>query len=219
MSLAEHPVLDDDWLNRNELSLPENLGFSEWSSIGTILKKVEKNAQWWLGDWVNYGERNYGDMYAQAMEETGRSNQTLRNCAFVARSFELYRRRYNLSWSHHQTVASLPLEEQEKWLDLAESEDFSRGELRGRIRNKAPEEAIVSLTRSKADALEAEAGEARRLRQENSELRGRLKLKEQGKGVLEVAPFESAEAHLRALVKGYAPADKKAEFERAWGPL
>lgn len=55
-----------------------------------------------LGDWLNYGENAYGEMYSQVMDETGFSLQTLTNDKYVASKIEIYRRREILSWSHHE---------------------------------------------------------------------------------------------------------------------
>ena len=60
-------------------------------------------------------------MYAPAIEATGKEAQTLMHAASVAGKVEICRRRQNLSWSHHQEVASLLPAEQDKWLDMAES--------------------------------------------------------------------------------------------------
>lgn len=45
------------------------------------------------------------------------------------------RRRAGLSWSHHRTVAKLPPEEGDRWLDIAEAEGLSNHDLEGRIRD------------------------------------------------------------------------------------
>jgi len=62
--------------------------------------------QWWLGDWLNYGERQYGEMYSQAIEEVNLDYGTLRNFKYVSSRIELSRRRDKLSWFHHREVAA-----------------------------------------------------------------------------------------------------------------
>jgi hypothetical protein len=69
------------------------------------LKSIEQSVMWWIGDWLRFGKRRWGDRYAQAMEATERSHQTLRDAMWVANEFDLSRWRDNLSWSHHQEVA------------------------------------------------------------------------------------------------------------------
>jgi phage N-6-adenine-methyltransferase len=64
-------------------------------------------------------------MYAQALDATRFSYGTLRNDKYVAAAFQLSRRRDNLSWGHHQIIASLPPSEQDAALDKAEQEGLS----------------------------------------------------------------------------------------------
>jgi hypothetical protein len=46
------------------------LPFERWQSIGETLKQMERSVMWWLGDWLRYGERSYGEIYTQSIEET-----------------------------------------------------------------------------------------------------------------------------------------------------
>lgn len=94
---------------------------------------AEGSVMWWIGDWLRFGERKYGQMYEQALEATDRSYKTLRNAAYVGNQIELSRRRDNLSWGHHAEVAALDPGQQDYWLDLAETEDLSVMKLRAAI--------------------------------------------------------------------------------------
>ncbi len=118
------------------LTLPENLPFKDWRAIGANLFRAGKALQWWIGDWVNYGEASYGEKYIDAIEVTGREYKTLRNMASVAKSVEVSRRRDNVSWAHHAEVAALSPEQQDDWLDKAETERWTRGELREHLQRK-----------------------------------------------------------------------------------
>jgi len=97
---------------------------------GDKLKRIEGAIHWWLGDWLNYGERAYGEKYSQALDETEFSYKTLRTDSWVAHRIEVSRRRDNLSWSHHREVAPLDLPDQDRLLDQAESGGMSIRELR-----------------------------------------------------------------------------------------
>jgi hypothetical protein len=77
-----------------------------------VLGEIGRACQWWIGDWLNYGERAYGEKYAQGMAATGYELQTLTNMAWVAARVEISRRREILSWSHHAEVAALESDEQ-----------------------------------------------------------------------------------------------------------
>lgn len=127
------------YLEERRLVLPDGLPFDEWQRCGQILFYLERNVSWWIGDWWRYGERAYGEMATQASKDevedmTGCSYKTTLNSAWVASKFEPSRRRESLSFSHHAEVAALEPEEADEWLDQAETQGWSRGELRGRVR-------------------------------------------------------------------------------------
>jgi N6-adenosine-specific RNA methylase IME4 len=115
------------------LELPDGLTFEEWNGIGECLQGVDRSLQWWIGDWLRFGESRYGEKYAQAVEVTGKDYDTVAAAKRVADRFEITRRRVNLSWSHHAEVAALPSEAADRLLDLAEGEGWSRNELRKRV--------------------------------------------------------------------------------------
>ena len=104
------------------LILPEGLPFDDWAALGTTLGRIGRSVMWWLGDWLRYGERTYGEKYAQAINLTGYDYGTLANAVYVAGRVELSRRRESLSFGHHQAVAALSPAQQERWLDAAAPE-------------------------------------------------------------------------------------------------
>lgn len=130
------------------LDLNNGLSYEQWENIGQLINRISKSIMWWLGDWLNYGEANYGEKYTQAVDATGRSYQTLANAGYVAKYVETSRRRESLSWSHHAEVASLKPDEQSDWLDRAEIEGMTSKELRENIKgNGRPEnEKSMMLT-------------------------------------------------------------------------
>jgi hypothetical protein len=107
-----------------------------WSALGPRIAARANASRWWLGDWVVFGERRYGHRYHVAIQATGLDYQTLRNYAVVARRFDPSRRRDNLSFQHHAEVCSLPDHQQDRWLDLAGENRWSKQELRLRIRRQ-----------------------------------------------------------------------------------
>lgn len=108
--------------------------FDEWDRFGAFVSKAEGAVHWWIGDWLNYGEQKYGEMYAQALNEGRFTYGALRNDKWLASRIELSRRHDNLSWGHHAEVAKLGPAEQDRWLDLAEAEGWPIVELRQHIR-------------------------------------------------------------------------------------
>lgn len=122
------------------LDLPDDLSFEQWNGIGAALQGVSRSVQWWIGDWLRYGEKRYGEMYAQAVKETGRDDGALRNLKWVADKFSLSRRRDALTWSHHNEVAGRA--DADELLDVAEREDWSTRELRAEVSRRKAAEAI-----------------------------------------------------------------------------
>jgi hypothetical protein len=115
---------------RSGLSLPDGMSFDSWRELGCRVALVANCSAWWLGDWLIYGEQAYGDRYKQAISDTSLSYQTLRNYAWVARTFPVSRRRDKLSFGHHVEVAALPDEDQDAWLARAEQLNWSCNRLR-----------------------------------------------------------------------------------------
>ena len=118
-------------VSKTGLVFDESLTYDEWELIGKQLQNIHKSIQFWIGDWLNFGERKFGEMYAQAIEETGLDYQTLANYKTVANLVEFTRRRVNLSWSCHREVAFLNPEIQENLLEKGLQEgwhtrDFTR---------------------------------------------------------------------------------------------
>ena len=117
------------------LQFPHSLAFEEWERTGKKITRIVNSSAWFLGDWVVYGQARYSDRYRRAIETARLDYQTIRNYAWVARRFELSRRRDKLSFQHHAEVAALPVDQQDHWLDLAEEAGWSRNQLRQHIRN------------------------------------------------------------------------------------
>jgi len=122
------------------LNIRDDISYEEWEKLGQTLRVYEGGVRWWLGDWLNYGEKAYGEKYAQAMDATEMEYQTLVNVSNVAKKFESNRRRLNLSWSHHAEVAALPPADADEILDKAESEGITKREVR--------KEAVLSKQRN-----------------------------------------------------------------------
>lgn len=142
------------WVPDKEMDL------TEWTAIGQRLGALGRCGQWGLGDWIRYGNAKFGERYARAARITGYDAQTLMNMVYVASRFEISRRRENLSWSHHEALASLQHDGQDYWLDRAAAERLSvsdlRVELRGARRapkSDAEEKDDVAMTRVGGGAL------------------------------------------------------------------
>jgi hypothetical protein len=114
---------------------PEEMEHPEWVATGHGLGEMARVNNWWLGDWVNYGTKRWGEKYAEASQISGCDAKTLRNIACIARRFPASRRRDKLSYSHHVEVSHLTDDEQELWLDRAINEQLSVADLRVELRS------------------------------------------------------------------------------------
>ncbi len=98
----------------------------EWLAAGKAILQTTRNQTWWLGDWWNFGSHEYGQRSKALRDaELSAKFQTFANAGRVSRKFETSRRREDLSWHHHSLVAALPVEDQERYLDLATREGLS----------------------------------------------------------------------------------------------
>lgn len=118
------------WVPVSELELPA------WTEAGRRLGSIGRGVGWWIGDWLYYGNRRFGERYARAKQITGYDVQTLMNMAYVASRFEPQRRREALSFSHHAELAALDSASQDRWLKRAESERLSVRCLREELRRE-----------------------------------------------------------------------------------
>lgn len=111
-----------------------NLQLAQWLDCGRRLGALGRGVAWWIGDWLLYGNERYGEKYVRAARVTGYDVQSLMNMSYVASRFPAGRRREKLSWSHHAELAALAPHDQDRWLDLAETERLSVHSLRLEVR-------------------------------------------------------------------------------------
>lgn len=108
-------------LHKNGLTPIGKPTFTEWQECGVFIQEAEKSVQFWIGDWLNFGEKAWGKKYQEALEKTGLDYQTLRDYKWVASSVPLSLRNDKLSFHHHREVASLPPLQQTHLLSKAAS--------------------------------------------------------------------------------------------------
>jgi hypothetical protein len=131
-------VRDNARSTANGLQLRRGLTYDAWVDVGRRIARISNASAWWLGDWVIYGEQSYGSRYRVALRATALDYQTLRNYAWVARTFAPFRRREGVSFQHHAEVAALPEPDQDLWLERAARLQWSRNDLRRRLRAEMP---------------------------------------------------------------------------------
>lgn len=108
------------------MTFQEELPFEEWQAIGERFGEATKRFSWALGDWLVYGGKNYkkripAEAYEAAEKATGVDRTSLLALATVCRRIPIEKRIANLSFEHHQAVASISNEERRfKWLKFLE---------------------------------------------------------------------------------------------------
>jgi DNA modification methylase len=112
----------------------EALTYEQWATDGKFIEAADGSVAWWIGDWMNYGEKTYGDeKYKQAMEMTGFEYQTINNYRWVASKVQFISRNINLSFAHHHAVAKYEPEQQSLLLGKAAELGLSVKEFRKQI--------------------------------------------------------------------------------------
>lgn len=114
-------------------ALPAFADYAAWADYAPVVGGMVRRSMWLLGDWLRVGEARWGEMYTQAVNDTGLDAGTLRNAKYVAGRIEPSRRRDELSFSHHQEVAPLPPARQDALLSEAAAEQLPVKSFRARV--------------------------------------------------------------------------------------
>lgn len=122
----------------------------QWESIGSTLLLMAHGGQWWIGDWLNIGERQWGKTYQDVAAQMGYKARTLKDWAYVARNVDSSIRIDELTFGHHQLIASMPQRDQVKWLRKAIENDWSISQMREFI-NPNPTPLLSSVDRFMGD--------------------------------------------------------------------
>lgn len=141
------------------LSLAKDLSYAEWEQVGFKLANFGRSMQWWIGDWINYGSKKYGETYKAAIEATGFSYSTVSKFSSISSSFEFCRRRQNLTFRHHAEVLGLDNTQQDELLEIAETEGWSCNRLREEVRKLKNIGQQVDNERDESKELDSEHSE------------------------------------------------------------
>ena len=112
--------------------LSEDIDYETWEKQGAILQSVHRSINWWIGDWILFGEKKFPEKCSQGVFITGKSEPTLRNCAWVCSIFPPEERVYSdLTFTHYLEVAGIKGKEERHWfLQKASDESLSALALR-----------------------------------------------------------------------------------------
>jgi len=118
-------------LTTTGINFRRDISHEEWQDLGKYIRQRVDGYQWAIGDFINAGKEEWGSYYAEASEITNYSESSLRKFSMVAAGFDLFRRRNNLTYSHH--IEALTTDDPDRWLDFAEQENLTVRALREAI--------------------------------------------------------------------------------------
>ena len=123
------------------LNLPPEIQYGAYESLGAFLGEFKSRVNFYLGDWLIFGEGTFGERWAQAAEATGLAEQTLLRIMAICRGVPPSRRRDDVSWSVHAAVYTLPAREQRTWLARAAEHAWGYAELKRAMQAARRDEA------------------------------------------------------------------------------
>ena len=91
-------------LTSNSLVIDNGMVIDEWLQLMDTLGCIEDANAWWIGAGLNQGEKIYGELYAQALDES--KAKSWRNYKWVENKIKVSSR-LDIPWSHHQEAARL----------------------------------------------------------------------------------------------------------------
>lgn len=117
------------------LHIDDDTPIEDWIKIGDYLQLARDSLNFWIGDWLAFGEKKYGEMYPQGVQEaTSKTYEELANCKYVSSKVAPDIRKDTLTWSHHAAVAKLEPDKQKEYLERADREGMSVEHLRNSIK-------------------------------------------------------------------------------------
>lgn len=131
----QQPMLnwEDIVFSRVGMRISKQLDYDEWFRLYGSMDMVNEGSAWAIGDILNYGEKEYGEMYTQAMKSTRRSYTRMAVSKSISATFQYEERKWDLDFGHYEAVASIWRVDRQtasELLDRAESEDLPVPELR-----------------------------------------------------------------------------------------
>lgn len=122
------------------LQFNHDIEYDQWLRLMATLQQLTTAFQFAIGDALNYGQKRYGEKYAQAMDATGCAYQSLANWSWVASHVPITNRVAGLSWTHHRLIAHIGTEQQKQLLESAKARNVSVTEFERELKGEQEEE-------------------------------------------------------------------------------
>lgn len=118
----------------------ENTPIENWIATTEGYMEVEQVIQFRIADCLIFGERKYGERYAQVFNAGAYAEKTLRNWVDVALRIPESQRKFNLSFSIYAVVAFLNEKDRNEILEKAFTERLTVAEVQELAREVSPAE-------------------------------------------------------------------------------
>lgn len=109
---------------------PATMTFTQWRQVGATLQTIYKNSPIWIGDWLNEGERRYGETYAEAITITDHSIDSLMQYKWVMGAVPPAHRIDGLTYTHYRHAAKLAGQMQADALAYAKENGLTTAEFK-----------------------------------------------------------------------------------------
>lgn len=109
---------------------PNNITMEQYLEIGHTFQQIQRSLSWWYGDLLNFGERKFGEEFAQAVDDSGKALETLIKYKAVADRIPREIRKAGLSWTSHFYVAYVDADQRGDLLTMALNMGLSSRELK-----------------------------------------------------------------------------------------
>ena len=133
--------------------------FTSWADrLGEAIEAYGQ-APWRIGDLLNEGYERFGEKYTQGVPDNvlKYNPDSLRNFMWVcSRIAPAVRRITELSFGHHQVVAAMEPELQNRWLALSVERDWRIRDLKAAIKSLSPSQDAQNPPESPNDSSEGD---------------------------------------------------------------
>jgi hypothetical protein len=133
----------------------QDITFETLEEVMRRTETIGDAVRWWIGGMLDYAEKRWGEQHAQLLAASRLSERQCRRYQYVHTHVAEIRRRSDLSFSHHEEVASLAPEPQARLLAAAAEASWSHRDLRERVQEEKQLDALVRQPRARQEVLAA----------------------------------------------------------------